>query len=65
MVRFSVEQDAERFLKQAAERASMSGRAIMRTLGIARTIADMAESTQVGTAHIAEALALRLREGGK
>ena len=41
----------------------MSGRAIMRTLAVARTIADMEEAASVGRGHLCEALAFRLREG--
>ena len=41
----------------------MSGRAIMRTLAVARTVADMEESARVERAHLCEALAFRVREG--
>ena len=41
----------------------MSGRAIMRTLAVARTIADMDEAERVERAHLCEALAFRVREG--
>ena len=41
----------------------MSGRAIMRTLGVARTIADMDESPAVAKRHLCEALGFRLQEG--
>lgn len=57
------EKDRE-FLERAAQGSHMSGRAIMRTLGIARTIADMDEALVVERRHICEALSLRLREGG-
>ena len=43
----------------------MSGRGIVRTLGIARTIADMDESEAVNENHMAEAFSLRLREVAK
>ena len=41
----------------------MSGRAIMRTLSVARTIADMEESREVLMPHLCEALSFRVREG--
>lgn len=41
----------------------MSGRAIVRTLAVARTIADMNESEHVTRENICEALTFRLREG--
>lgn len=51
------------FLESAAKTHGMSGRAIMRTLSVARTIADMGESLDVGKAHLCEALGFRVREG--
>lgn len=51
------------FFEQAARRGKMSGRAIMRTLAVARTVADMEESACVERAHLCEALAFRVREG--
>ena len=42
---------------------SMSGRAIMKLLAVARTIADLEQRERVGQDHIAEALGFRLREG--
>ena len=52
----------ESFLEEMAGVHHMSGRGIMRTLSIARTIADMEERPQVGKAHICEALNLRVQE---
>jgi len=49
-------------LEAAAERLQLSGRAIHRVLRVARTIADMDESSQIGEAHVAEAL--QYRESG-
>ena len=46
-----------------AQAYSMSGRAIMSCLGVARTIADIEESVSVKTEHLAEALGYRVREG--
>ncbi len=55
--------EANEFFKQAALQARMSGRGIMRTLRVARTIADMAEHVSVSRGNICEAMALRAREG--
>ncbi|MEF2830162.1 MAG: hypothetical protein U0N58_05350, partial [Senegalimassilia anaerobia] len=52
------------FLEQLAASGSMSGRAIMRTLALARTIADMEQVPKVGRDHLCEAVGFRLREGG-
>lgn len=54
-------QAEERFLTEAAARLSMSGRALIRTAALARTIADMEESARVGTDHLNEALGFRVR----
>ena len=51
------------FLEGMAKAYQMSGRAIVRTLNVARTIADLEESRWVSSDHIAEALGYRLREG--
>ena len=53
----------EGFLEGAARASRLSGRAIMRTLALARTIADMEESERVGRGHLCEAIGFRLREG--
>lgn len=53
----------EAFLENMARMSRMSGRAIMRTLALARTIADMEENVQVERAHLCEAIGFRLREG--
>jgi magnesium chelatase family protein len=52
----------KRYLESAAQRMTMSGRALHRTLRVARTIADMAHSRQVTIEHISEALAYRNAE---
>lgn len=54
---------AQSFLVSVAELHSMSGRAITRTLSVARTIADMVESAVVGEEHVAEAVGYRVRDG--
>lgn len=53
----------EGFLEGAAKAGRLSGRAIMRTLALARTIADMEESARVERSHLCEAIGSRLREG--
>ena len=52
------------FFEQSAKAHNMSGRAIMRTLALARTIADMEQVPKVGRDHLCEAVGFRLREGG-
>ncbi|MDR2721677.1 MAG: YifB family Mg chelatase-like AAA ATPase, partial [Coriobacteriaceae bacterium] len=52
----------EIFLEEMAGLHHMSGRGIMRTLSIARTIADMEERPRVMKKHICEALNLRVQE---
>lgn len=49
------------FFKQMASRYVLSGRGIMRTLRVARTIADIEQSSSVKQEHVAEALSLRIR----
>lgn len=60
--RNDVAPQAEAFLRSAAKARSLSGRSIVRTVGVARTIADMDESPQVREQHMAEAFGFRLRE---
>ena len=55
--------DAERkFMNRAYDAFVMSPRAYTRTLKVARTIADLAESEEIKTEHIAEALNYRMKE---
>lgn len=49
----------QNFLKQSIERLKLSARSYHKILRIARTLADMADESQVNTAHLAEALAFR------
>lgn len=53
----------EEFLKATAQRSCMSGRAIMRTLALARTVADMEERSRVRRADLCEAIGFRSRQG--
>ena len=53
--------DYRRF-EQAAERYHLSGRAIAKTLGVARTIADIEQTLQVTWPQLAEALLYRVGE---
>ena len=54
----------ERFFEQAAIANCLSGRGIVRTLSVARTIADMDERIQVTRDDLCEALGFRLRADG-
>ena len=56
-------EEARALLLSLPELHAMSGRAMMRSLGVARTIADMAESEAVTADHVAEAVSYRVREG--
>ena len=51
------------FLETIADKARMSGRSLMSTLAIARTIADMDESPTVTRNHLFEAFGFRVKEG--
>lgn len=52
--------EACRLLRHALVRDGLSGRAYARTVGLARTIADLDGVVPVRIEHLAEALALRL-----
>ena len=62
--RLLLERRRRRFFESLATKSHMSGRAIMRTLALARTIADMEQAPAVGHDHICEAVGFRVREGG-
>lgn len=57
----------ERFFEKAAASNNMSGRAIVRTLSVARTIADIDQRQKVSKIDLCEALGFRLRNeiGGR
>ena len=61
LARQGVDPEAEEFLRQASRVHALSGRSIVRTIGIARTIADLAEEEVVNVGHMAEALGYRMR----
>ena len=52
--------EAAAFLTRAAEKLSLSGRAIGKACRVARTIADLAAERRAGIPHVAEALQYRL-----
>ena len=57
--------EARAFLQRAAERLSLSGRAIGKACRVARTIADLAGERRVALPHVAEGLQYRLPGEGK
>ena len=55
-----VDPNARELLVTAADRLGLSARAYFRVLKVARTIADLDAMTEIGTAHVAEALRYRV-----
>lgn len=55
----ALKQQEQAFLESAAERMHLSGRALHRTLRVARTIADLSNEPRIQCSHIGEALAYR------
>ncbi|MBL8602554.1 MAG: YifB family Mg chelatase-like AAA ATPase [Myxococcales bacterium] len=62
--RASLDARSARLLSDAADRLGLSARAIHRVLKVSRTIADLAEATDVGPQHLAEAIAYRAPGNG-
>lgn len=58
-----LDETAESVLRMAVEHMSLSGRAVHRTLKVARTIADLAGSDHISAAHLQEALLFRAPAG--
>jgi len=57
--RWGVGEEPRRFLHRAIDRLSLSPRAYERILRVARTIADLEGTSEIGVPHIAEALGYR------
>lgn len=55
----ALDSKSEALLRQAAERMQFSARTYHRTIKVARTIADLANSDTIGLQHVAEALQYR------
>ncbi len=51
-------------LERAIDRLQLSARSMHRILRVARTIADLADSTQIGTTHLSEAIGYRRVDHG-
>jgi len=58
----ALQQDNRQLMSQAVDRLGLSARAYHRTLKVARTIADLASSPEIESAHLLEALNLRNME---
>jgi magnesium chelatase family protein len=54
-------EECEDFLKNAASKLNLSGRAIHRILKTARTIADLEQESDITIDHISECLQMRIK----
>ena len=54
-----IDENAQRLLRRAAFNLRLSGRSIVTTLRVGRTIADLAQSERIAASHISEALSYR------
>jgi magnesium chelatase family protein len=57
--RCALDDAARALLQRAAERLGWTGRGLHRVLKVSRTIADLAASECIGSAHVAEAMQWR------
>ncbi|MDR7332715.1 magnesium chelatase family protein [Kinneretia asaccharophila] len=55
----ALEPAAKALLERSAEKLGWSARSFHRVLRVARTVADLADSERIATAHVAEAIQLR------
>lgn len=62
--RHTLTRQARTFIEDAARRTHLSGRAITRLIGVARTVADLDGSPEIEEIHAAEALGYRAWEAG-
>lgn len=58
----NITDEAKRFLEGAADKLKLSARGYMKTIRVARTIADLDNSENINVDHISEALRYRLRD---
>ncbi len=56
-----IQKSALNFLQEAAEKLSLSTRSYFKVIKVSRTIADLANSPEITTEHICEAISLRQR----
>ncbi len=54
-----IDKEIENLLKQASDKLELSARAIHKILKLARTIADLDESTEIKNSHVLEAISFR------